>query len=323
MTFQKLKYKQMKAIIIEQPGDVNQLIYTEIEKPAASADEVLIKVKSISINPVDVKTRTGKGVYALIETESPVVIGWDIAGVVESVGAAVSKFKIGDEVFGKVNFPGHGKAYAEYVVAPESHLALKPANISFEEAAASTLVALTAWQALVKHAKVKAGQKVLVHAAAGGVGHFAVQIAKHLGAEVTGTSSAKNKDFVLKLGADAHLDYHNFDWESHPEEFDFVLDAIGGDNIDHSILVTKKGGSIISIPTDLDEAVKEKAKAKGINGYFFLVESDGDDMNQIASLLEKGRLKVFVDRIFPFSEIKRAHLQQETGRTVGKIVLTI
>ena len=313
----------MKTFILEQAGDVNQLIYTEIEKPAPSADEVLIKVKAVSINPVDIKTRTGNGVYGLIKAENPLILGWDIAGVVESVGSAASKFAIGDEVFGMVNFPGHGKAYAEYVVASENHLALKPANISFEEAAASTLVALTAWQALVKHAKVKAGQKVLVHAAAGGVGHFAVQIAKHLGAEVTGTSSAKNKDFVLKLGADAHLDYHNFDWESHPEEFDFVLDAIGGDNIDHSILVTKKGGSIISIPTDLDEAVKEKAKAKGINGYFFLVESDGDDMNQIASLLEKGRLKVFVDRIFPFSEIKRAHLQQETGRTVGKIVLTI
>lgn len=313
----------MKAIIIEQPGDVNQLIYTEIEKPAASADEVLIKVKSISINPVDVKTRAGKGVYGRIETESPLVIGWDIAGVVESLGGAVSKFKIGDEVFGMVNFPGHGKAYAEYVVAPESQLALKPENVSFEEAAASTLVALTAWQALVKNAKVKAGQKVLVHAAAGGVGHFAVQIGKYLGAKVTGTSSVKNRDLVLNLGADAHVDYHNYNWENHPEEFDFVLDTIGGDNIDHSLLVTKKGGSIISIPTVLNEAVAEKAKAKGVNGYFFLVQSDGEDMKQIASLLEEGQVKVSLHQVFPFSEMKKAHLQQETGRTVGKIVVNI
>lgn len=313
----------MKAIIIEQPGDVNELIYADIEKPTASADEVLIKVKAISINPVDLKTRAGKGIYGRIKTETPLIIGWDIAGVVEHVGAAVSQFKVGDEVFGMVNFPGHGKAYAEYVVAPENQLALKPENVSFEEAAASTLVALTAWQALVKHANVKAGQKVLVHAAAGGVGHFAVQMAKYLGAEVTGTSSAKNKDFVLSLGADAHIDYQNYDWESHPEEFDFVLDTLGGDNIGQSILVTKNGGTIISIPTGVDEAVSEKAKAKGVNAYFFLVESNGEDMKQIASLLEKGHVEVTVAQIFPFSEMKQAHLQQETGRTVGKIVIRI
>ncbi|MCE7054187.1 NADP-dependent oxidoreductase [Algoriphagus sp. AGSA1] len=313
----------MKTIIVAQPGDVNQLIYTELEKPTASADEVLIKVKSVSINPVDIKTRRGNGVYGRIKAESPLILGWDIAGVVENVGAAVSKFKIGDEVFGMVNFPGHGKAYAEYVVASENQLALKPENVSFEEAAASTLAALTAWQALVKNAKVKAGQKVLVHAAAGGVGHFAVQIGKYLGAEVTGTSSAKNRDFVLSLGADTHLDYHNYDWENHPEEFDFVLDTIGGDNIDHSILVTKKGGSVISIPTGLNETVSEKAKAKGVNGYFFLVQSDGEDMKQIASLLEKGQLKVSLQQVFPFSEMKQAHLQLETGRTVGKITVNI
>ncbi|MDR7127934.1 NADPH:quinone reductase-like Zn-dependent oxidoreductase [Algoriphagus sp. 4150] len=313
----------MKTIIVEQPGDVNQLIYSEAEKSTASSDEVLIKVKSLSINPVDIKTHNGNGVYGRIKTESPLILGWDIAGVVENVGAEVSKFKIGDEVFGMVNFPGHGKAYAEYVVAPENQLALKPENVSFEEAAASTLAALTAWQAMVKNAKVKGGQKVLVHAAAGGVGHFAVQIGKYLGAEVTGTSSAKNRDFVLSLGADSHLDYRNYDWENHPEEFDFVLDTIGGDNIDHSILVTKKGGSVISIPTTLNEAVGEKAKAKGVNGYFFLVQSDGEDMKQIALLLEKGHIKASVEQVFPFSQMKRAHLQLETGRTVGKIVVNM
>ena len=313
----------MKAIIIAEPGDVNELIFTEIDQPTPSAQEVLIKVKAISINPVDVKTRAGKGVYGRIKTENPVIIGWDIAGVVESVGRGVTRFNIGDEVFGMVNFPGHGKAYAEYVLAPESQLAIKPDNVSFEAAAASTLVALTAWQALVKNAKVKAGQHVLIHAAAGGVGHFAVQLAKYLGANVTGTSSAKNKDFVLSLGADAHIDYHNYDWESHPEEFDFVLDTIGGENIDNSILVTKKGGSIISIPTGLNEAVTEKAKAKDVNGYFILVQSDGEDMIKIASLLENDIVKPFVSQTFPFAEMKQAHLQQETGRTVGKIVVTI
>jgi NADPH:quinone reductase-like Zn-dependent oxidoreductase len=313
----------MKTIIIEQPGDVNQLIYAESDIPVASTGEVLIRVKSIGINPVDIKTRTGNGIYGRIQKERPLILGWDVSGVIEQVGSDVSGFKLGDAVFGMVNFPGHGQAYAEYVVAPAAHLALKPAGVSFEEAAATTLAALTAWQALTKNAKVKAGQKVLIHAAAGGVGHFAVQIAKYLGAEVTGTSSAKNRDFVLGLGADKHVDYAGYDWASHPDRFDFVLDTIGGDNIDRSILVTRSGGSIISIPTTLNEAVSEKAKANGINGYFFLVHSDGEDMKQIASLMEKGLLRPSISQVFPFSEMKQAHLQQETGRTVGKLVVNV
>jgi NADPH:quinone reductase-like Zn-dependent oxidoreductase len=313
----------MKTIIIEQPGDVNQLIYAESDIPVASTGEVLIRVKSIGINPVDIKTRSGNGIYGRIQKERPLILGWDISGVVEQVGADVSGFKIGDAVFGMVNFPGHGQAYAEYVVAPAAHLALKPADVSFEEAAATTLAALTAWQALTKNAKLKAGQKVLIHAAAGGVGHFAVQVAKYLGAEVTGTSSAKNRDFVLGLGADKHLDYAGYDWGSHPDRFDLVLDTIGGENIDRSILVTRSGGSIISIPTTLNEAVSEKAKANGINGYFFLVQSNGEDMKQIASLMGKGLLKPSISQVFPFSEMKQAHLQQETGRTVGKLVVNV
>jgi NADPH:quinone reductase-like Zn-dependent oxidoreductase len=313
----------MKTIIIEQPGDVNQLIYAESDIPVAGPGEVLIRVKSIGINPVDIKTRSGNGVYGRIQNERPLILGWDISGVVEQVGANVSGFKIGDAVFGMVNFPGHGQAYAEYVVAPAAHLALKPADVSFEEAAATTLAALTAWQALTKNAKLKAGQKVLIHAAAGGVGHFAVQVAKYLGAEVTGTSSAKNRDFVLGLGADKHLDYAGYDWGSHPDRFDLVLDTIGGENIDRSILVTRSGGSIISIPTTLNEAVSEKAKANGINGYFFLVQSNGEDMKQIASLMGKGLLKPSISQVFPFSEMKQAHLQQETGRTVGKLVVNV
>jgi len=313
----------MKAIILKQPGSVEGLQITDIVTPTPADHEVLIQVKAISINPVDVKTRAGKGVYGRIKNENPLIIGWDIAGIVTSVGKDVTRFKADDEVFGMVNFPGHGKAYAEYVTAPETQLALKPANITFEAAAAATLTALTAWQAMVHNAKVKAGQKVLVHAAAGGVGHFAVQLAKHLGAHVTGSSSAKNKDFVLSLGTDVHIDYHDYDWENHPEEFDFVLDAIGGDNIDKSILVTKPGGTIISIPTGLNEHVTEKAKAKGVHGYFMLVQSNGDDMQQIASLLESGVLKAHVSETFVFEDMAAAHLQVESGRTVGKAVVIL
>ncbi|WP_333578022.1 NADP-dependent oxidoreductase [Sphingobacterium sp.] len=311
----------MKAIVLKEAGSVENLEYVELAKPTINEGEVLIKVKAISINPVDVKSRAGKGVYGRIKTESPLILGWDISGIVEETKG--SDFKVGDEVFGMVNFPGHGKAYAEYVAAPANQLALKPKNISFEDAAASTLVALTAYQALIHNANIQEGQNVLVHAASGGVGHIAVQIAKHLGAKVTGTSSAKNKDFVLSLGADSHIDYHGFDWKSAGRTFDFVLDTIGGDNIDHSLEVTKEGGSIISIPTGLNEQVTSKAESKGVKGYFILVQSSGEDMKQIASLLESGAVKPHVSKIFPFEQMREAHLEQETGRTVGKIVVTL
>lgn len=311
----------MKAIALKTAGGTEQLEYIETARPDIQHDEVLIKVKAISINPVDVKSRSGKGMYGRIEEENPIILGWDISGIVEE--SKSKAFKTGDEVFGMVNFPGHGKAYAEYVAAPANQLVLKPENISFEAAAASTLAALTAWQALVKNAGVQKGQHVLIHAAAGGVGHMAVQIAKYLGAAVTGTSSLKNKDFVLSLGADKHIDYHGFNWESAPKEFDFVLDTIGGDTIDDSLEVTKTGGTIISIPTGPNEKVKEKAAAKGVKGYPILVHSDGEDMKQIAGLLETGALKPHISKIFPFEQMREAHLAQETGRTVGKIVIQL
>jgi NADPH:quinone reductase-like Zn-dependent oxidoreductase len=311
----------MKAIVLKTAGNVEHLDYVELEKPTIKDGEVLIKVKAISINPVDVKSRQGKGVYGRIKEESPLILGWDISGIVEE--SKSETFKVGDEVFGMVNFPGHGKAYAEYIAAPANQLAFKPQNISYEEAAASTLVALTAYQALVHNANIQKGQNVLIHAASGGVGHIAVQLAKHLGAKVTGTSSAKNKDFVLNLGADSHIDYLGFDWKSASRTFDFVLDTIGGENIDHSLEVTKEGGSIISIPTGLNEEVTAKAQEKGVKGYFILVQSNGEDMKQIAHLLETGTIKPHVSKTFPFDQMREAHLEQETGRTVGKIVVTL
>lgn len=311
----------MKAIVLKAPGGVENLVIQDLEKPTIKSGEVLIQVKAISINPVDIKTRNGKGIYGRIKDENPLVLGWDISGIVEE--SLDDKFQIGDEVFGMVNFPGHGKAYAEYVAAPASQLALKPKNISHEEAAAATLVALTAWQALTTNANVQKGQKVLIHAASGGVGHIAVQIAKYLGATVVGTSSAKNKDFVLSIGADAHIDYHDYDWGNHSREFDFVLDTIGGDNIDNSLEVTKEGGSIISIPTGLNEEVTAKAASKGVKGYFILVQSNGDDMEKIAKLLEKGIIKPHISKTYGLDQIQEAHVQQETGRTVGKLIIAV
>ena len=310
----------MKAIVLTQAGGIENLQVLEINKPTIREGEVLVKVKAISINPADVKTRSGKGRYEMLKTENPLILGWDIAGVV--VEANTTDFKPGDEVFGMVNFPGYGKAYAGYVAAPANQLALKPANISFEHAAAATLAALTAYQALVKNANVGKGQRVLIHAAAGGVGHFAVQIAKHLGAHVTGTSSAGNRNFVLGLGADDHIDYKNHDWQHGPNDFDFTLDGIGGDHLDLSVKVTKPGGTLISL-LGFNEALKEKAKSKGVNGYSILVSSNGDDMSVIAEYLEKGFIKSHVSATFPFEDIGAAHLQVESGHTVGKVVVTL
>jgi len=311
----------MKAIVLTEAGQVDKLVLTTLPAPIIVKDEVLIQVKAIGINPVDAKTRSGKGLYGKLKEQPPVILGWDVSGIVTESKSQL--FKVGDEVFGMVNFPGHGKAYAEYVAAPATQLALKPANISHEEAAAATLAALTAWQALVSHAKIKATDRILIHAAAGGVGHYAVQIARHIGAYIVGTSSAKNKDFVMELGADEHIDYTSQRFEDATEALDFVLDTIGGDNIDRSLEVIKTGGTIISIPSGLNEQVTAKASAKGINGYFILVESNGDDMKQLAGLLEKGIVKSHVGQTYPFEQLPAAHSAIESGRTVGKIVITV
>ncbi|WP_142682883.1 NADP-dependent oxidoreductase [Chitinophaga polysaccharea] len=311
----------MKAVVLKGAGSVDNLVLTELPVPEPAETEVLVKIKAISINPVDVKTRAGKGRYNILKEENPLILGWDISGVVVASNSPL--FKENDEVFGMVNFPGHGRAYAEYVAAPAAHLALKPANISHEEAAAATLAALTAWQALVDHASIKPGHRVLIHAAAGGVGHYAVQLAKNLGAYVIGTSSAANRDVILGLGADEHIDYHTQPLVQHVSDVDFVLDTIGGDVIDQSLEVMKPGATIISIPSGLREAVTVKAEAKGINGFFILVASNGAEMGSIAVLLEQGRLRSIVSKTFPLEEIQQAHLQVETGRTVGKVIVRV
>lgn len=313
----------MKAIILKGFGGIENLVPTELPVPTPEAGEVLIKVVSISLNPVDIKTRNGKGIAGLIKDKLPAILGWDVSGVVERIAADVTDFKVGDEVFAMLAFPELPNAYAEYLVAKSSELALKPANITHDEAAAATLAALTAWQALTLHGNIKSGDRVLIHAAAGGVGHYAVQLAKHLGAYVIGTSSASNREFVLSLGADEHIDYQAVAFESATSEIDFVLDSIGGDYIDRSLLVTKKGGTVISIPSGLNETMTEKAKALGINGYTIRVKPSGSDMKTLADFLEKGSIKSHVSKTFPFEKLGEAHTQIESGRTVGKVVVKI
>lgn len=311
----------MKAILLKAYGPVENLAYETIDTPAIAEDEVLVQVKAISINPVDAKTRKGGGIAGRLQAPFPFILGWDISGIVTS--SKSTRFKAGDEVFGMVNFPGIGNAYAEYVAAPAAHLALKPDNISHAEAAAATLAALTAWQALVTHAPITPGQRVLIGAAAGGVGHYAVQIAKYLGAHVTGTASAANRDLVLSLGADAFVDYTAQPYETVVKDMDFVLEPMGGDEIDRALQVIKPGGSIISLPSGLNQNLMEKAAARQIKGIRMMVASSGEDMQKLAELLEKGIVRSHVSKTFSFEEIAAAHTQIESGKTAGKIVIEI
>lgn len=314
----------MKAIILKEAGTIANLNHTELPLPEIKENEVLVKVSAISINPVDVKARANEGVLTwLFGEERQVILGWDISGEVSKAGSQVSDFKIGNEVFGMVNFFGQGKAYAEYVAVPADQLALKPTNISHEEAAAATLAALTAWQVL-NQAKVTKGQKVLIHAASGGVGHYAVQIAKYLGAFVIGTSSAANKDFVLSMAADEHIDYTSQRFEEVVTDADFVLDTIEGETLTRSIDIVKPGGMLISIPTgNFLQSDKDKAIDKNVSLSGLLVQSSGKDMKSIADLLEKGILKSHVSRTFDFKNMDKAHQSVETGRTKGKVVVTL
>lgn len=313
----------MQAYLLYKAGGVDHLVLSEIDKPTPKADEVLIATKAISINPVDVKIREmPKLLDQVYGTDRPLILGWDIAGVVTAVGQEVTDFKEGDKVFGLLNFPGHGNAYAQYVAAPAEQLAKIPANTSFEEAGATTLAALTALQVL--EPRIKAGDKVLIHAGSGGVGHFAVQIAKHLGAYVISTSSADNRDFVLSLGADEHIDYKTQDFEEIVSNLDFVLDAIGGEVLEKSLRVTKDGKSIISLPTpEFSDKAKAYAKQHDIDVSFFNVTSNGDDMQTLKEMLEKGTLKAHVSKTFTFNDLAEAHRQVESNRTVGKTIVQV
>lgn len=313
----------MKAITLEGFGGIEHLRYTAIPIPQLKVNEVLIQTKAISINPVDIKVRNRQAPLAEdLLHHQPLILGWDISGVIVAVDTAVTDFKIGDEVFGMVNFVGHGQTYAEYVAAPAKHLALKPKNISHTEAAASTLAALTAWQAFNKYGKLRSNDRVLIHAAAGGVGHFAVQIAKYLGAHVIATSSGENKAFVLALGADEHIDYTKTAFEKELNTCDFVLESIGGANFQKSIAVLKPFGTIVTLPSGHSLEDEKKAQGKSLHAcYFMSVFSSQEDMQQIAQLLAEGHLKPHISRIYSFEELPLAHTQVESGHTIGKVVI--
>lgn len=313
----------MKAYVMSNAGGVEDLVLSDIEKPELKADEVLVQTKAISINPVDIKVRPVEELIdMIIGEERPVILGWDIAGVVATVGPDVKDFTAGDKVFGMVNFPGHGKAYAEYVVSPADHLAKMPEGLSFEDAAATTLAALTALQ--IFNPRVKAGDRVLIHAGSGGVGHYGIQIAKQLGTYVITTCSAKNRDFVMSLGADEHIDYREQKFEEVLSDIDFVMDGMGGAVLENSLKVMNSGGTIVSLPTHtFPEELRASADERNVKLEFVLVTSNGADMNTLKGMLEDGTLKPHVSVTFPFEKMADAHRQVESGRTVGKAIVTL
>jgi 2-desacetyl-2-hydroxyethyl bacteriochlorophyllide A dehydrogenase len=313
----------MKAVLLERAGGVENLVLGEVNKPEINDKEILVEVKAISINPADVKSKYSDEMLSMMfGPERPLIPGWDIAGIVAETGKNVSAFKKGDRVFGMVNFPGVGKAYAEYVSAPEDHMALIPENTSFEEAAAATLAALTALQIL--DGRIKEGDKVLIHGGSGGVGHYAVQIAKSMGAYVYTTASTRNGEFVLSLGADEHVDYNKVKFEELLSDIDFVLDIFGPESVETTLKVMKSGGTIYSTTLmGVPEELLAKGKEKNVTISGLLVKSSAKDMNKIKGMMERGIIYSTIHKIFPFEQMREAHSEVEKGGLVGKVVVTI
>ncbi|MEV5727131.1 MULTISPECIES: NADP-dependent oxidoreductase [Streptomyces] len=306
----------MRAVVVEQWGGPETLVEREVERPEPGLNEVLVRVHAAGVNPVDWKTRASG---ALIEWGAVPAVGWDVSGTIEAVGPGVGIHRPGDEVFGMPLFPRQAGGYAEYVVAPARHFAPKPAGLTHVDAAALPLAALTAWQALVDVADVRPGQRVLVHAAAGGVGHFAVQIAKARGAHVIGTASAAKHDLVRELGADEVIDYRAVRFEDAVSDVDVVLDGLGGETAERSLKALRSGGRLITLPGPDDVP----ATRDGVRASWMLVEPDHLGLREIAALVERGALKPVVETVLPLEEAAEAHRIGERGRTTGKIVLTV
>ncbi|WP_055421187.1 NADP-dependent oxidoreductase [Streptomyces pactum] len=309
----------MRAISQDVLGGPEVLKEVRPQRPEPRPNEVLVRVRAAGVNPTDWKHRANGGFLG----EPPFVLGWDVSGVVEAVGIGVAAFRPGDEVFGMLSYPfGHG-SHAQYVTAPARTFTHKPAGIDHVQAGALPLVSLTAWQALVERADVQPGQRVLIHAAAGGVGHVAVQIAKARGAHVIGTASAGKHAFLRSLGADEAVDYRETDFAEAVKDVDVVLDTIGGDTSLRSLRVLRPGGVVVSIlPVGTDEFYAE-AERLGVRAVRMLVDADRADMREIAGLVESGKLRATVAQTFPLADAAQAHALGETGRTTGKLVLVV
>lgn len=332
----------MKAFILDKYKKSGILRFGERPEPSLGDEDVLVEIHAAGLNPLDSKIRDG-AFKPLLPYRPPFVLGHDMAGRVARVGAKVRRFKAGDEVYARPR-DGRVGTFAERISIHEDDLALKPKNLTMEEAASIPLVGLTAWQALVDRADLRKGQKILIHAGSGGVGTFAIQLAKHLGATVATTTSTANVDLVRSLGADVVIDYKTQNFEKVLTGYDVVLNSLDGDTLMKSLSVLKPGGKLISIsgPPDADFArqqglnwmlsqfmrllsfgIRSRAKARGVRYSFLFMRADGGQLGQITALIEAGIIRPIMDRIFPFEATNEALAYLDTGRSKGKVVLRL
>ncbi|MFJ8545310.1 NADP-dependent oxidoreductase [Streptomyces sp. NPDC093586] len=308
----------MRAIAQDGFGGPEVLKVVEVERPEPGPAEVLVRVHAAGVNPTDSWHRSSGGLAGAV-----VRLGWDVSGVVEAVGPGVTTVAPGDEVFGLPRHPLPAGTYADYVTSPARHLVRKPAGLTHVQAAALPLAGLTAWQALVDVADVRPGQRVLIHAAAGGVGHLAVQIAKARGAHVTGTARTAKHDFLRGLGADELVDYTEADFETAVDPVDVVVDTIGGDYGPRSLRALRRGGTLVSLASPAEAHLAEEARPLGLRAAFMIVEADQAGLREIAALAEAGLLRPEIDTVLPLELAAKAHELGDSRRTTGKIILSL
>lgn len=332
----------MKAFVVDQYKKKAALRFSEMAEPELRDDDVLVQIHAAGVNVLDSKIRNGE-FKLILPYRLPLTLGNDVAGIVVRVGRKVQRFKPGDEVYARPHQDRIG-TFAEFIAMNEGDVAMKPKNLNMEEAASIPLVGLTAWQVLIERAKLKKGQKVLIHAGSGGVGTLAIQLAKHIGATVATTTSSANVDLVKSLGADVVIDYRKEDFEKVLSGYDVVLNSLGTDTLEKSLKVLKSGGQLISIsgPPDvafakengsnwflqqvfrlLSFGIRRKAKRHGVSYSFLFMRANGTQLGEITSLIESGVIRPVMDRIFPFEATNEAMAYIETGRSKGKVVIKV
>lgn len=332
----------MKAFIIKKYSKEDKLQLVELPEPAVKDNEVLVQIHAASINQIDIKLKSGE-FKLMLPYKLPLILGHDLAGIVTKIGSKVSRFKVGDEIFAQPAIFKIG-SFAEYIAINETDVALKPKNISMEQAASIPLVALTVWQAFVEKAKIKKGQKVFIQAGSGGVGTIAIQLAKHLGATVATTTSAANIELVKSLGADVVIDYKTQDFENILNDYDVVLNSQDTKTLEKSLRILKSGGKVISIsgPPDvvfakemglswlmktaiffLSRKVKQQTKKLNIDYSFLFMQANGKQLSEISTLIEAGVIRPIIDKVFSFEQTNEAMAYVASGRAKGKVIVKL